>query len=191
MSTTKPPDQQSNLPAIRQPGDVEVSATGKQLVVRGSRHALAALSSALVYDPVPLLRPTVIADFGRASSPVRVLEAIRYFLALTEYRLGPNGWFRAWLFLWLRILLFVTVPLVFVGFVVWALVPVMMGVASVFGSLAAIAKSLEAICGSLLMAVVYLVATVLVVGCLFAILRMWAGSRSQGGSKFVESRIIR
>jgi hypothetical protein len=66
MSTTEPPDQQSTPPAIRQPGDVEITATGKHLVVRGSRHALAALSSALVYDPVPLLPPTVTTDFGRA-----------------------------------------------------------------------------------------------------------------------------
>jgi hypothetical protein len=190
MSTTEPADQQSTLPAIRQPGDVEIPANGKQLVVRGSRHALAALSSALVYDPVPLLPPTVTTDFGRASLPARVLEAVRYFLALTEYRLGPNGWFRAWLFLWLRILLFVMVPLVFVGFAVWALVPVMMGVVSIFDSLAAIAKSLEAICGSLLMAAVYLVLTVIVVGFLFAILGMWASSRSGGNSKFVESKVV-
>src|ERR1700722_6049337 len=98
MSTTNPPDQQPNPPAIRQPGGVEISAPGNELVVRGWRHAFSALSSALVYDPVPLSRPTVNANFGRASSPVRVLEAIRYFLARTEYRLGPNGWFRAWFF---------------------------------------------------------------------------------------------
>jgi hypothetical protein len=152
---------------LARPGGTESASPGAVLARRGKKVFLAALGSALTYDPRPLDAPKVMADFHQVSMPVRMLETLRYSVALVEYRVGPNGWLRAWLFLWLGLLLCVLVPLGAVGALLWLLVPL-------FQIIAEIAHSLESACGSLLWAAVYVAGILAIVAVVIVVARLRA-----------------
>ncbi len=88
-----------------------------------------------------------------------MLYAVSYAIALIDFRVEPNGWFRAWLFTWIRILLHLMVPILAFGVLIWLFVPVMIGVASISESFAAI---IENIC--------YAIFYGLIAACLLAVL---------------------
>ncbi|MCL2647942.1 MAG: hypothetical protein FWD61_13165 [Phycisphaerales bacterium] len=148
--------------------------------------------SVVTCDLCPLTPPAMPDDFDELGTMRRMIASLGYFAGVVEYRIGPNGWFRAWLFTWLRILLFIAVPMLVLAGVVWLLVPVFLGVVSLSQSLSHIAQHLEHACQSLFMAVVWIIATILLVTAI-AFLRMLGGKGkgSRGpspGIKYVNAR---
>jgi len=133
--------------------------------------------SVVTCDLQPLTPPAMPNDFAELSTTRRTIASLGYFVGAVEYRIGPNGWFRAWLFTWLRILLFVAVPMLVLAGAVWLLVPVFMGLVSLSQSLSNIAQHLERACHSLFMAVVWFIATILLVG---AIAALWLLAKGKG-----------
>jgi hypothetical protein len=90
--------------------------------------------SAFVVDLRPLRQPTLSADFERMSILERTLHAMEYQARVLEFRLGPNGWIRAWMLASLRILLFVIVPVAAFLIGLAFLVPAAAGVSSFFAA---------------------------------------------------------
>jgi hypothetical protein len=119
--------------------------------------------SVLFCDLQPLRRPRPDPALLTMPSIERAAYALWYNLLLCEYRLGSNGWLRAWIFSTLRVLLFLLVPLVGFLILVSVLIPTMAGIAQIFHSFA------EA-CHSLLWACIYLLLTMLVIAGAIAFL---------------------
>jgi len=146
--------------------------------------------SVVTCDLHPLPSPTTHNDFDNLGPLQRMIASLGYFAGTVEYRLGPNGWLRAWLFTWLRILLFIAVPMLVLAGIVWLLVPVFLGLVSLSQSVSHIAQHLERACHSLFMVVVWLIATVLLVGVFAFLLAMGKSSRgSSSGTKYVNARV--
>ncbi|MCL2641730.1 MAG: hypothetical protein FWD53_12850 [Phycisphaerales bacterium] len=133
--------------------------------------------SVVTCDPQPLPPPAMPDDFDELGTMRKTIASLGYFAGTVEYRIGPNGWFRAWLFTWLRVLLLIAVPILVLAGAVWLLVPVFMGLVSLSQSLSNIAQHLERACHSLFMAVVWLIATILLVG---AIAALWLLAKGKG-----------
>ncbi len=148
----------------------------RRLPSRTKLQLLPALRAAVTYDPVPIPRPRVASDFATAPVALRIVEALRYSLALVDYRIEPGGWLRAWLILFIKMFLFVAVPMAFWGLLVWLLVPIIMGMVSISQSVAMIAQSLANACGSLFWGLVYLLLAMIVLALLLAFLPMLASA---------------
>ncbi|MCL2647175.1 MAG: hypothetical protein FWD61_09240 [Phycisphaerales bacterium] len=151
------------------------------------------IRSVVTCDLHPLTPPAMPDDFDNFGMTRRMIASLGYFAGVVEYRLGPNGWLRAWIILGLRVLLFIAVPLLVLAGAVWLLVPVFMGLMSLSRSLSHIAQHLERACHNIFMAVVWIIATFLLVGAL-AFLRGLAGKgRGPGspgpGRKYVNARV--
>jgi len=151
------------------------------------------IRSVVTCDLHPLPPPTTPDDFDELSTMRKTIASLGYFVGVVEYRLSPNGWLRAWMILGLRIFLFFAVPMFILAGVVWLFVPVFLGLMSLSQSLSHIALHLERACQSLFMAVVWLVATILLVAAI-ASLRLLAGKgRGSGGPgpgrKYVTARV--
>ena len=95
----------------------------------------------------------------------RSIESLRYNASLVEFRLGQNGWVRAWAIATLRILIFVLLPLTGALVLLGFLVPAAAAIAAIFGYLEAATKSL-------LWATIYFAVTLLVVAAVIAAIRI-------------------
>lgn len=113
-----------------------------QLVPMPERHRAGLIRSVLFCDLQPLPKPEVDVDFPRMSLAERTIESLRYNLALLEYRLGNNGWLRAWVLSTLRVLVFLLVPLVAIMVLIAALVPAAAGLAQVLSNVESASKSM-------------------------------------------------
>ena len=119
------------------------------------------LGDVLRYEPDPLARPLVDEEFEELAWPARIGEVLRYNLACLEYAIAGNGWLRAYLWLNLRLLLFVLIPITAVLIILSFTTPVFSAIADIFGFIEASSKSL-------LMATVYLLITLVIVSGVFA-----------------------
>ena len=146
-------DPQRSFPAVR----------NGQLVPVPRRHRAAIIRSVLFCDLQPLCKPKVEPDFSRMSLAERTIESLRYNLALLEYRLGSNGWLRAWALSTLKVLLFLLVPRAAIMVLLAALVPAAAG-------LALILSSVESASKSLFWAVVYITFTLVVVASVISLI---------------------
>ena len=124
------------------PGDLVPADKGGQIVPPSKRNLGVVLGSALSCELQPLEKPQVDPDFTTMPAIERAVEVLRYNAALCEYRLGSNGWLRAWIFSTLRVLFFLLVPLLAFSVLLAFLVPVMAGVAQIFASIAETSRSL-------------------------------------------------
>ena len=97
------------------------------------------------------------------SAAERSIEAMRYSFALLEYRMGRNGWIRAWAISTLRVFFFVVIPLIGVLLIVWLCVPLASGLAGIF-------QSLEVATKSLFWSTVYIILSMVVIASMIAIL---------------------
>jgi VIT1/CCC1 family predicted Fe2+/Mn2+ transporter len=88
--------------------------------------------SVFIVDLCPLRRPALSADFNRMTIVERTLHALEYQARVLEFRLGANGWIRAWMLASLRILLLVVIPLAAFLIGLAFLVPAASGVANFF-----------------------------------------------------------
>jgi hypothetical protein len=113
------------------------------------------------YEPKPLTRPLADDEFELLTWPIQVGEALRYNLACLEYAIAGNGWLRAYLWLNLRLLLFVLIPITAVLIILSFTTPVFSEIADIFGFIEASSKSL-------LMATVYLLITLVIVSGIIA-----------------------
>jgi hypothetical protein len=137
-------------------GDLVSIDSDNQLAPRPKRNFAIVVLSVLICDLKPLAEPQVDPEFAAMPTVERAIEVLRYNLALLEYRLGSNGWLRAWIFSTLRVLFFLLVPLAAFSVLIAVLVPAMAGIAQIFASL-------EAACKSLFWACVYLVLSLVVI----------------------------
>ncbi len=110
-------------------------AESRSVVLRKRNGVAQIVGSALICELVPLGQPKVARDFSRMTVVERTLEALRYNLALLEYRLGSNGWLRAWTISTLRVLLLFVIPVCALSILIAALVPAAAGLSAVFASL--------------------------------------------------------
>ncbi len=90
--------------------------------------------SVFVVDLCPLRQPTLSREFDQMSIIERTLHAMEYQARVLEFRLGANGWIRAWMLASLRILLFVVIPLAAFLVGLAFLVPAATGVSSFFAA---------------------------------------------------------
>lgn len=163
----------------------------RSLAAQAGKNVLAALGAVIQYQPSALSRPTVDPDFGSAGVPGRVIEAIRYHISLFDYAIEPNGWLRAWLVLFIRLLLFVAIPTVCIMAIVWLSVPVMAGAASVGESFARLTQSLESAFGSLARALCWAIVAVILFAILLTLLPILLRRKPiDNKAKFVKSRTI-
>ena len=135
---TKP----GNLVPADQRGQLVPADKGDQLVRPSKRNLGVVLGSALSCELQPLEKPQVDPDVTTMPAVERAVEVLRYNAALCEYRLGSNGWLRAWIFSTLRVLFLVLVPLLAFSALLAFLVPAMAGVAQIFASIAETSRSL-------------------------------------------------
>ncbi|MCY2929800.1 MAG: hypothetical protein NTV86_09970 [Planctomycetota bacterium] len=87
----------------------------------------------LAYEPVPVDPPKVDADFPEMPLVPRTLESLRYMACLLEYKIGPNGWFRAWALLWVRLSVLLLAPTLALIVIVQFMIPLFAGLAEVAG----------------------------------------------------------
>ena len=114
----------NNLPQTAPENSARSLATTKDMK---SRHLIRGIMS---FELNPLDRPKVDADYDEMPLPSKILESIRYSLALLEYTIAPNGWSRRWAILWLRLLLLIAVPMLALFVLIPLLLPVFSGFAS-------------------------------------------------------------
>ena len=118
-------ETKNNLPQTAPDNSARSLATTKNLK---SRHLIRGILS---FELTPLDRPKVDADYDEMPLPSKILESIRYSLALLEYTIAPNGWSRRWAILWLRLLILVAVPMLALFVLIPLLLPVFSGFASI------------------------------------------------------------
>ena len=140
------------------------------------------VGSVFFCDLKPLPRPAVDLDLAAMSAGERAIEVLRYNLALLEYRLGSNGWLRAWTLSTIKVLFFLLVPLVGVAILLAVLVPAAAGIAQIL-------VSVEVACKSMFWAVVYLCFTLLAIAA--AIAFFGTLSRTRGVNASVNRRRTR
>jgi hypothetical protein len=104
-------------------------------IVRKNSKSLGLLRSITAWESPPLNPPKVEGGFSQMSIPGKTLETLRYMLFLLEYKIAPNGWFRAWLVLWIRLFLLFVIPTIAVVLIVQVAVPLFEGLAEIAGSL--------------------------------------------------------
>lgn len=97
--------------------------------------------SAFVYDKNPIAKPRVRSDFFNLPLIVRIAEVLRYSIACLEYRLGPDGWVRGWLFFLTRILVISLGLSGTMCLIIWSVVPIFGGADSIAHHMASIAES--------------------------------------------------
>lgn len=109
-----------------------IGPTEAGLIRKGGSTQL--VRSMFVVDLRPLRQPTLSADFDRMSILERTLHAMEYQARVLEFRLGSNGWIRAWMLASLRILLFLIIPLSALLIGLAFLVPAAEGASSFFAA---------------------------------------------------------
>jgi hypothetical protein len=126
----------SEVPADAPPQGPKETPTA---LIRSTNGALAAVGkpadlirSALVIDFRPLRPPALSPHFAQMSLLERSIHAIEYQARVLEFRLGPNGWIRAWILVSLRILIFLIVPVTAFLIALGFLVPMAAGVSEFF-----------------------------------------------------------
>ncbi len=154
-------------------GDLDRSlACSHAPLVPANRKASTLVWSALSVDLVPLNEPTIDPDFTRMNTSERVIESLRYNVSLLEYRLGANGWVRAWAIATLRMLIFVLLPLIAGSAVLGMLVPA-------FAAIAVIGGYLETATKSLLLAATYCVLTMAIFAAVISAIKTFRRSQEK------------
>jgi len=120
--------------------DIVRGTTPPSALIKQAMHDLAL--SALVYNKNPLAKPRVRHDLLHLPAAVRIAEVLRYSIMCFEYRLGPDGWVRGWLFFISRILIILLGLSGTACMVIWSLVPIFGGVDSLAHHVASIAEHL-------------------------------------------------
>ena len=156
-STSESSSKPSQPTPIRQPPARIDEASS----VAVSRKLGAVVRAAFSVDLVPLRQPKVDPDFGRMGAFVRAIESLRYNATLVEFRMGQNGWVRAWAIATLRILVFILLPLTAALVLLGILVPVAAEIAAIFGYV-------EDATNSLMWATINFAVTLLVVAAVIA-----------------------
>lgn len=151
QSSPNPVSTRSEGPLARRPGTT----------IGPRENAVATLRALVLIDLVPLKEPRVDPEFGRMGSFERAVESLRYNLSLVEYRLGRNGWIRAWATTTLRILIFILLPLTGALIVLGLFVPAAAAIAAILGFVEAATKSL-------LLATIYCVLTLIIVAAVIS-----------------------
>jgi hypothetical protein len=119
--------------------------------------------SVFVVDLKPLSEPRVEKHFDQMGAIEAALSAITYQITVLEYRLGPNGWIRAWMLAALRILVFFIIPVIAFLIGLGFLVPAAAGVASLF-------HHVQDATQSIFWSVVFITATAAMVAALLGLL---------------------
>lgn len=122
------------------------------------------LRSVVAYEPTPIQRPEIDDNFGEMSAIDSTLEAFRYSAFLLEYTLSPNGWVRAWLFLWGRLFLLLAVPTVAAAVVMRLAVPLAANAAGVALQMEIAARAAVAALGWLVLGIALVAAVIAAVG---------------------------
>lgn len=120
------------------------------------------LRSVIAFQAKPIEEPEVDPEYDQMPGGLRVVESLRYITALLEYNAAANGWFRAWLLLWVRVVLLLLVPSVAMLVLLAVLQPMAAG-------LAAVAISFEQTTRSLLVGLVYLIIFGAIIAFLIAV----------------------
>ena len=144
-------EPRESLPEVRSGQLVQIPRQSLGVVVR----------SVFFCDLKPLPLPQANPDLSSLSGLERAIEVLRYNSVLLEYRLGSNGWLRAWILSTVKVLLFLLVPLAAFLILLAVLVPAVAGIAQIFAGV-------EAACKSIFWTVIYLFLTLVAVAAVIA-----------------------